>query len=279
MIKLEHIFEKMEHLQSLGDMAAKVMRVANDPMTTADDLSEIIRQDDALTAIIMKVANSAFFGSPRKINTIQEATVLLGFTAIKSISLAASVVMNGQEDNSKVICREKLWRHSLATAISSKYLADKFGRKNAEEMYTAGILHDIGMLAMFQYDAGLYNKVNAAIQERKIERTEAELELYGVNHAQVGAFILDRWNMPESLVETVLWHHAYSENLKNKENVEIIELANYITNSLGFSSVEENFDTGALILKKTGRKYQEIKSYIKDILGILSHIDILSLKI
>jgi HD-like signal output (HDOD) protein len=119
---IEKIIEMMESVKVLKNVALKVFQMANDPLATAGDITEVVEGDDYLSALVLKVANSSYYGNAGKVKSINEAVVLLGFTGIKSIAVAASLMVrkdDGTVKKTEIIVRERLWRHAISTAIAA----------------------------------------------------------------------------------------------------------------------------------------------------------------
>jgi putative nucleotidyltransferase with HDIG domain len=278
---IEKVIERMESTKILKNVALRIFQLSSDPNTTASDISNLVEKDDYLAAVILKVANSSYFGNGGKIKSIPDAIVLLGFTGIKSIAVAASLVARSDDENiskSEIVIRERLWRHSISTAIAAKFIAEKIGFKDLGQAYITGIIHDIGKLGIYQYDEKAFARIEAFSRDRSVQLIDAELSILGFDHAQIGALILSKWSFPESIIQTVMYHHRFFDDVNNRDLVGIITLANFISNSLGFGS-ENVKELDPKIMKLLNLDYDTIKSYVQEISGILSHVDILKLGI
>jgi|GEM_PF-1847505 putative nucleotidyltransferase with HDIG domain len=279
--EIDKIIEKMESVRILKNAALRVFQTANDPNATAEDISGIIEKDDFLAAFILKVANSSYYGNSGKVKSINDAVVLLGFTGIKSIAVASSLMAKSNNydlKKSEILVREKLWRHSISTAISAKFVAEKVGFKDTGEAYITGMIHDIGRLAMFQYDEDMFGRVEKYSLEKNLTQTEAELAIAGLDHAQIGAIILSNWKFPDPIIQAVEFHHKFYEGITEGELIGVITIANFISNSLGFGPAKIA-QMDPRIMKTFKLDYGVIKQFIEEISGMLSHIDILSIGI
>jgi putative nucleotidyltransferase with HDIG domain len=278
MVNVDKIMDSMDGVKILKSVGLKIFQMANDPNATAEDITEVVQEDDYMSALILKVANSSYYGNSAHIKSINEAVVLLGFTGIKSIAVAASLMAkkdDGSISKSEIIIRERLWRHALSTGIAAKFIAEKLDFKDSGQAYITGMVHDIGRLAIFQYDQKLYHIIESYSLEKSVPLIDAEMAVIGLDHAQIGALLLNKWNFPESIVQAVAYHHRYFEDMKDKELIGIITIANFISNSLGFGS--SNIPAmDSRVLKMFGIDYDDIKKYIEEISGILSHLEILS---
>ena len=279
LVDIEKIIAGMESVKVLKSVALKVFQMANDPIATALDITEVVEGDDYLSALVLKVANSSYYGNSGNVKSINESVVLLGFTGIKSIAIAASLLVrkdDGTVKKTEIIVRERLWRHALSTAIAAKFVAEKMAFGDTGQAYIAGMVHDIGRLAIFQYNEKVFYEIENYSQAKKTTLADAETAITGFDHAQIGAMILQKWGFPEAIVQAVAYHHKFYDDLKDKELVAIVTIANFISNSLGFGSANiPSLDSG--VLKLYDLDFEIIKKFIIQISGILSYIDILSL--
>ncbi|MCR4418996.1 MAG: HDOD domain-containing protein [Clostridia bacterium] len=207
-VRLEDLVAKVEDLPALPVVVGQVMRLTEDPDSTAMDLGAVIGRDQALTARVLRLANSAYYGFPRRVGTVTEAVVLLGFNTIRNLVLAASVSnVLLREAPGYQLARGELWRHSLTSAMAARLLARKVRYRGAEEAFVAGLLHDIGKLVLSQYVGETYAQIWERVTQERLPFMEAERATLGFDHAQAGGLVAEKWNLPEALVEAVSLHH------------------------------------------------------------------------
>lgn len=193
---IEQIIMKTCDLPTMPAVADKVMRLVADPNTTTEQLQKVISADQALAARILKIANSVFYASVRKINTISEAIVMIGFNTLRSIVLTAS----SRDIYKKFGLTEKmLWEHSMGAAISAGIIAKELRIVNQEEAYLGGLLHDVGKVVLNNSDPQKYSKVMERVYNDHISFRMAEQEVYGFSHADVGAMVIRKWKLSENL--------------------------------------------------------------------------------
>jgi putative nucleotidyltransferase with HDIG domain len=192
-------------------------------------VSEYIGLDQALAALVLQLANSAFLGYNRTCTSINEAVMRLGFKRMKSILLAsaASAQLNQRLRGYRQGAGD-LWQHSLMTAVSAEWLAQALRYKDAEEAYVSGLLHDLGKLLLDQYVLTDYSKMVDLMEKYQYPLWVVEEKLIGINHAQVGGLIAEKWAFPVTLVDTIRHHHAPSLARTNQNLPAIINLANHI---------------------------------------------------
>lgn len=233
-LTLDQVVGRVDEIPALPNVVLQVMQLTEDPNSTPHDIESVVLKDQSITTRVLRLANSAYYGYPRRISTISEATILLGFQAIRSITLSAAV--------NKVLVREipgysmakgELWRHSQAAAITSRHIARKNKVKNAEQIYVAGLLHDIGKVIMGHYIEDAYAEVIDMVIDTNVTFLQAEEEVLGFNHAQVGARIAEKWNLPPNLVEAIAYHHSPEEATINPQMTCITHISDAITMMLG----------------------------------------------
>lgn len=207
-ISLEELVARVEDLPALPLIVSQVIRLTEDPDSTAADLNAVISCDQALTAKVLRLANSAYYGFPRRVGTVTEAVVLLGFNTIRNLVLAASVSnVLQREAPGYQLARGDLWWHSLTSAMAARLLARKVRFRAAEEAFVAGLLHDIGKLILSQYVDQAYQELLERVTQGGLPFMEAEQDILGFDHAQAGGLVAEKWNLPETLVEAISCHH------------------------------------------------------------------------
>lgn len=234
--RLEHIVGKVKDIPMLPDRINRIIKITEDPDSTIEDLEKEILLDQSLTSKILRLANSTHYGYPRKINTISQATILLGFKTIKSIVLASTVSkMMAKELKGYGLGKNDLWTQSQTCAIISRYIAKDVGFNGPETAYIGGLLRDIGKTILNYYVEKEYNAITNRVQFGKVSFLEAEEEILGFNHAQVGEKIAERWNFPQELVEAIGLHHNPEISTIDSKLVSIVHIADSITMMLGIS--------------------------------------------
>lgn len=185
----------------------KLRDTMSDPQHTFTDLENILETDPVLTARLLKIANSAFFGFEAKVESIKHALEIIGGEQLTNLVLSATVSDNFRAIPKDLTDMESFWKHSLASAIAAKHLAEKKTGSNGASYYLAGLLHDIGCLVIY---CKLPNKAIEVLSycTQTGEHTHAaEDQIIGFNHADMGGALLKDWKLPENIVEAVRYHH------------------------------------------------------------------------
>ncbi|NMA02964.1 MAG: HDOD domain-containing protein [Clostridia bacterium] len=231
-ISLDEIVAKVDDIPGFSDVILRVMRLTEDPDSTAEDIQNVLVQDQGLTVKVLRLANSAHYGFARRIDTISQATILLGFQAIRSIVLAASCSpMLKKEMEGYGLAPGELWRHSQAVAITAKEVARASRKGHPEQAYTAGLLHDIGKIILNHYMKNNYKFVLLKMEQDQSSFLEAEEAVLGFNHSQLGQRIGDKWSLPPDLVEAIANHHQPKE--ENNDLTAIIHVADALVMMMG----------------------------------------------
>lgn len=233
-LTLPALVRAVEDLPALPAVVQRVIELTEDPRSTAKDINNVITQDQGLTAKVLRLANSAFYGFPRRISTVTDATILLGFQTIRSIVLAASVSeMMKKSLKGYALERGELWRHSQAAAVSARMLAKEIKFPRLEVAYTAALLHDIGKLILDVYLTEEYEAVLEKVEKEGVTFLQAEEEILGFNHATVGAKVAEKWNLPAELAEAIGLHHEPERARENPKLTAITHVADCMSVTLG----------------------------------------------
>ena len=206
--KIEKLIEEMEDLPTLPSVAISIMNTLLDDDSSAQDVAEIVEADHSLTTKVLMIANSAFFGIPREVSTVRQAIVSLGFNRLKSVVLSLTVMdtVDAMAEGSG-LNPQTFWEHSLMCAICAEDLAAKLNAEFAEEIFVAGLLHDIGKLVLSRHAPEAFGQVTETIEKRGVGSVEAERSVLDMDHTQVGEYLMDQWQFPSRLRESVGMHH------------------------------------------------------------------------
>ncbi len=199
--------ENLSDIPALPAVVARLTRLIDDPRTTASDINETLSSDPALVAKILKQVNSPFYGFPRRITTITSAVVILGFNHVRNLALSAFVfdAFGSAADTRFDVAA--FWRHSIGSAFLAAKLAKEHGAGVEEDAFVCGLLHDLGKFIMARNVPEHMESVLGTAEAEGILFLEAERLCLGYDHADLGAYAMERWNLPESLCHVVRFHH------------------------------------------------------------------------
>ncbi len=261
MNEVEKTVSQIHSLPTLPQIVQKVIEMVGNPNISSAKLAKTISLDAPLVSKILKVVNSAYYGLPRKISTLTQATVVLGFNAIKNIVLTTSVfTMFNKNGNHSRFDRKKFWEHSIGCATASKILSKKIHLCLPEEAFVAGLIHDIGKIVLDQFLHQDFEEILNLIQEKNISILAAEKEVLGVDHCQIGEWLCDKWNFPRQIQESVAYHHSPELATINRKIVTIVHLGNAISRSegLGFSGDSQPVYINPVYLKFVNINKEEL---------------------
>jgi putative nucleotidyltransferase with HDIG domain len=196
----ERILDKVHELAVLPHVVFKVLEISGNSDAPAGDLERVIAVDPGFSSRVLSMANSASFALPKKVTSVKDAIMFLGFKTVRSIAMAAGVfdLFVGKTDEES-LRRRSWWRHSLDTAVIARWLADTSKTIAADEAYTCGLLHTIGKTLIDRFGEGEYSKV-AFLMERGATDRQAEKAVYGCEHTEVGVVAAKKWGFPAELV-------------------------------------------------------------------------------
>ncbi len=217
----------------------KIISLVEDPDSTAQDLNKVISHDPALGARILKVVNSAFYGLPGQIGSINRAIVLLGLNAVKNIAIAASLakLFRGGKISANFDARD-LWTHSIATATATRLLSNKCGLGLPDEAFLAGLIHDIGIMVEIQARRPKFVEALAMVEAQGCTLREAEYACIGATHEMFGAGLCKLWKFPVSFQYVTGFHHHPMDLVeKNRTLASLVHIADHIAGKmeLGFA--------------------------------------------
>jgi len=219
----------IKNLPSVPLIMMEVTKMLSSYKTSANELGRVISRDQALVAKILSVANSPLYGLPRRVSTIEFAIVILGFDHIKNIVIALSMIEAFKNKDDKNWSRKKYWQHSVLTAVAAKRIADDLGIIKSGEAFTAGLLHDLGISVIQRYFNPEFARISKMVREGQMSYLQAEEKVLGITHAEVGKYLLERWNLPQSLGDAVFFHHKPSAATDNNIIAAIVHLADFMT--------------------------------------------------
>jgi putative nucleotidyltransferase with HDIG domain len=222
---------RIETLPTLPAVLVHIIEARADPDASAIDLGRHIASDQSLTAVLLKVVNSAYYGHYRRIDSVTAAIVMLGFHEVRNLALAASTfrtLPQGHHD----FDRTQLWRHSLAAAVAAERLAKALGIP-LDGCFVSGLLHDIGKVVLDVLYPGSFR---CAVHQAQIEKRrlyETEIEVFTFNHAEAGALLAERWNLPPKVVEAIRLHHDLESCPPESLLPKLAAMANYAAYQAG----------------------------------------------
>ena len=208
MEKSELIIRKLKNLPTLPLVVDNLTQVVNNPKSCSKDLSDIITKDPSLSARVLKIVNSSFYGFSQKIPTVARAVVILGYSCVKNLALSSTIFnFLAEKVDSKAFDINSLWDHSLRCAACARLLASKTLPQNSEDTFSSGLMHDIGKVIFVEHFIDQYQQALSKASDDTIPICVAERQVLGIDHAELGYMLADKWNFHMLQANSIRFHH------------------------------------------------------------------------
>jgi putative nucleotidyltransferase with HDIG domain len=275
--ELKEIFKRLNNLPTLPNIARSLLQMTVEENVQVDDVVRLVEADPASTARLLRIVNSSYSGLNGKVTSINRAVVLLGFNGIRNALLSVQIFnIFGKDARDKNSVIFELWKHALAVACASELVAENTGGILPEDAFTAGLLHDIGKIALYFVAPDEYRQVVALVTDEGLEISDAEKRIFKMNHATAGRFLAEKWGLPEALAQSIYTHHQAVEVTTFEDPVAltcgIVALADDIVRRqrIGFSGTPEPWEPVADSLKRVGLAEEAAKDIIDRLIERLS---------
>jgi HD-like signal output (HDOD) protein len=266
--KAQEIANQAIEISTLPEVTMRIIEVVQDTRSTAHDLHKIVRNDPALSSRVLRVVNSAFYGLPGQIGSIDRAIMLLGLNAVKNIAIAASI---GKMFKSSVICDDfsgkDLWTHSVAVGATNKLLTSKIGLALPDEAFLGGLIHDIGLVAVLQcHTQDIKNIVELA--RGGMSFCKAEEKVIGTNHQEVGMALAAKWKFPRSFQYVTGYHHCPKEIARENRLLSIITHISDVLcarEDIGLTITVDTEELAPELLQEVGLTLEQVEEVVQNI--------------
>ncbi len=220
--------ERLNALPTIPNILKKLLKMLENPSTSLNDIGHFISHDPVITSKVLRMINSPIYGFPGRISSVNQAVILLGLNVVKGMLLSVSVY----DIMKKVMVG--LWEHSLACAIASRLMAKKKGLKETEESSIAGLLHDIGKVALLLQFKDSYESAIKLAERKGFAIMEAEKEVFIIDHAKAGEWMSEKWSFPKNLIEIIGYHHKPNVSKNFPLETSIVHFADILVRGRGF---------------------------------------------
>lgn len=267
--ELQKAIGKVTEISSLPEITTKIVEVVEDPRATAHDMHDIVRNDPALAAKILKVVNSAFYGLPSQIASLDRAILMLGLSAVKNIALAASLSRMFKADAiSEQFAARDLWRHCIAVGVSARQIADAVRAPSPDETFVAGLVHDMGLIVAQQLFAAKLKDVVDLCFASPQKFCPAEDRIIGADHQALGGALAARWKFPPGLRYVIAYHHEpWTLQPDLQRSVAMIYLADTLCSKgrYGFWLTAQLQEPDAAALKIIGLTHEQLAEFAEEL--------------
>ena len=217
-------------LVTLPNVFIRINQLVEDPNSSIADIAKAVSQDPSFTVRLLRVANSSFYGFSSTIDTVTKAVSVIGTSQVRNLALSMSVASSFAGLPNNLVSMANFWRHSLYCALVARIMARQAGRCDPEAMFTAGLLHDIGELVIFNRLPEQAKESLLLVMDNMDELPvyQAEQQIIGFDHAQVGGELARQWNLPPLLAECIAYHHYIGEAQRYPRETALVHLANIL---------------------------------------------------
>lgn len=217
-------------LVTLPHVYIQIGRLIDDPKSSSADIAKAVGQDPSFTLRLLQVANSAFYRFPSDVDTVTKAVSIIGTAQIRNLALSMSVASSFEGLPNELVSMENFWKHSLLCALSARHLAKLIGRCDPDALFTAGVLHDIGELIIFNRLPAQAKQALLIVldSDEEIAVYQAERQVMGFDHGDVGGALAREWRLPSLLEECIGHHHNVGASRRHRRETALVHLANIL---------------------------------------------------
>lgn len=238
--KIEDLIDGPAQLGSLPTIFYQINEAVEDPESSFTDIGDIISKDSALTARLLKIVNSSYFGFSSKVETITHAITIVGMVQLRDLALATAIINSFKGISKDSVNMHSFWQHSIATGLAGRVIGVYLKDSNPERFYVLGLLHDLGRLLTYLAIPEDMSRVLIKYSHGGLLH-EAENDVLGWDHAEAGGRLLAKWNLPDRLVEGVLYHHDPSRAPRFRLEAAVTHVADILTQTLELGNSGERY--------------------------------------
>jgi len=255
--------EQIHLLAPLPSLAAKIMDLLKDPNSSARDLAGEIKKDQSITARILKIANSAYYGFHREIGNVDRAIVVLGFDEIMNIAQVVCLMEAFDTEDDSALNRKEFWGHSLGTAHIARALSKRLNDLSPRDAFVMGLLHDFGKVVLNQHFREEFHYMIKTAEDQQRPLHEVCRELTGTDHAEIGGMVAESWKLPLPLVRAIRYHHRPESVDKDGREIDVAHLANFFCHryKIGESGNSVADEPNYLSLLRLGIKEDQLDEF------------------
>lgn len=240
------VVEKLNELPTLPTVVYELSQAINNPMSSTKTVEKLMEKDQSMTAKVLRLANSAYYAIPGGVTTLSRAIGFLGFDTVNQLVLSASIMKSLKVKGPSKFDLNQFWVHAMGVAMASESIAKHLKLRTPADVFTAGLVHDIGKIALCIIDAESVAKSSTLAVESNLSYFEAEMKLGAPLHTQIGQLLAKKWNLPLGIQYSILYHHQLDVARRAgctadiNKTVDIVSLANTLINNMHFGNSGHN---------------------------------------
>ncbi len=206
---IERLIARVHHLKTFSSVVMEIERLTSSEAVSLKEIAGVIEKDPPISATVLRLANSSYYGLAQKVGSITTALSVLGLHTLRGLVGMASFIQIFTKASFSLVRSRDLWMHSLGCAVIARVLVKEGGQRMQEEAFMAGLLHDIGLIVLLEAVQDDMARVLKALESGRFDcQAEAETDVFGFSHAEVGASLASKWHFPEHLVHAIRHHHS-----------------------------------------------------------------------
>lgn len=241
----KQIVSAIRDLEPIPEVALQIMDMSRDPDVAIQDVATLASHDTAITANTLRVVNSAYFGLKRKIDSVHEAVILLGIDTIVQLAFMQAASVNLKREMLGYDLMEgDLWKHSAASAILAKHIAENVGSNEINLIFTAALLKDMGKVILNQYVTAAIKDIDNLVYKLGYDYLEAEKEVIGLDHAELGGLIAEHWHFTPQMIRIICDHHLTDGRGSEHDDTCIVHLADAVCSMMGIGTGSDGMAYG-----------------------------------
>ncbi len=277
----DFLLQNLDSLPTLPTVVYELTELINDPMSSTTEIEKIMVNDQALTTRILRLVNSAYYAIPGGVTNISRAIAYLGFDTVNQLVLGSAIMDSLQCEGAEAFDLNKFWQHSLGVAMGAETIAKFVRLQKQNDVFTAGLVHDMGKIALAQISPQTLVKSVTYAKESQTSLEEAEKQTGSPLHTEIGAFLAKKWKLPNTIEACVKYHHTFDPlrrgglSAENNKLVDVITLSNLLTHALKFGNSGHDKIEGAPkpLLDRLGIQPDQIKTLVGKIKDSLANAD------
>jgi HD-like signal output (HDOD) protein len=267
---VKQIIESIDALPPLPETAIKLIEVINDPSSSVDQIIDTIKYDQAVTSELLRYCNSAYVRLCVEVNSLADAVMELGVVKVMQLvlSLQATSLLANSEKSEKTYGKEavELWKTSVSVALTASALADRVHLANPNTAFTAGLLHEVGKIVMIGNLGYAFDEVHKVMDQKKVGWVDAEWEVFGFSHVEVGTRVSKSWNLPNEIAHCIQYHRDPIALEPSEPLVDVVYLARLVAKNPDHddSKMVKDYDVSQDVMERIGLRQDDLHAARKD---------------